>query len=795
MLPKSLYSSYEQYKTDSDYVANWLATTARTCGYVDHEAPSTATAKTSTRLKGKARKQAREATSTPTATSSTQQRKHCVKIKDFARLAKVIADSTEPRVKVPKAFTYRLRRAINQRKFLRTWYSAQGQATRSADIHDGHEHFIGVLEQVAKLLRPNEAPSTEAEAGTDDTSTSFANMFEGLHIEEPVDNSKDEQSDSMPDVAGEGEFTSELGTNKDEALTALMWLYIDVHRIRKLIQGLWRLYRQGDVDLAAVSITTNTAIDFVRSLEDDFATAFTDSGRDSLCGRLCLYCAYQQDPDNVGVTPDFPYEPCLLFVQKITATLLRDFVKDPSDYVPGVSPQYTELYDPHADWATMATKERIFHHFKMAMGVIPEFLVLERGSKSVEAEHGIVRGLRDLKQRKSPLLWLDFALQVFLDARHILREHVDLAFADLCQGAESIVGDIEEVLDFHADVKVKDRPMQNDDSLRQVLDLIARWTKEDSVESIRKDLLKDESAYDHLEPFYLLRRDPLWCGLLLYKFRLVAYEGAIVTANSWFSILSGAHFYNLLRQTGPLRREWTDMETALKAQSSAKLFIGDPPSSPTDCTIRFLMALGLSPTALARNRRNSDIRLNQDKAKKLKTQSPVYWIFKHCYCDNSGRVDFQPSDFEKILQKTSKSKDETAAVVKPNDGIDMCHLLLRLCSALHLETKEVTFNYFDLHIQCWKLFRRLRDSLGDRFPDWSSYPHGEEHLPTLPYFLMSELVMPSTGNKSALRGLVDEAGRIVDDVVVSEGDRASRRQAWLLGRSVIVRQMAGRGTL
>lgn len=115
MLPKSLYSSYEQYKSDFDYIANWLATTARRCGYVDREAPPAAATK-STRLKGKARKFARESGSVSSASNSVQGPRYPVKIKDFIPLAESIANSTSPRVDVPSTFARRLRQAVQQVK-------------------------------------------------------------------------------------------------------------------------------------------------------------------------------------------------------------------------------------------------------------------------------------------------------------------------------------------------------------------------------------------------------------------------------------------------------------------------------------------------------------------------------------------------------------------------------------------------------------------------------------------------------------------------------------------------------
>jgi hypothetical protein len=65
MRPEFLTSSYLQYKSDTDAVASWLATTAKKCGYpqdlVTSSNPEDKQQRSSQRLKGKARKMARDA--------------------------------------------------------------------------------------------------------------------------------------------------------------------------------------------------------------------------------------------------------------------------------------------------------------------------------------------------------------------------------------------------------------------------------------------------------------------------------------------------------------------------------------------------------------------------------------------------------------------------------------------------------------------------------------------------------------------------------------------------------------
>ncbi|EGP86279.1 uncharacterized protein MYCGRDRAFT_29504, partial [Zymoseptoria tritici IPO323] len=92
---------------------------------------------------------------------------------------------------------------------------------------------------------------------------------------------------------------------------------------------------------------------------------------------------------------------------------------------------------------------------------------------------------------------------------------------------------------------------------------------------------------------YLLQRDPLWCGLLLYNFRMVAYECSTILASRGVSILPVAHLYKRLRQSQHLPTQWPDMDHVISAQGANHLFVGGLPSSSDGCAKRLALALGM----------------------------------------------------------------------------------------------------------------------------------------------------------------------------------------------------------
>src|SRR5947209_16705379 len=114
MSPSFFHTSYKQYKDDTNRVASWLATTAKRCGYPSDILTSTVVkkdAQTAPKLKGRARKLARDAAKAAPPKKPAEQSKdeteakkvYTIARKDFVTLADFIATSNKPPVQVPAA--------------------------------------------------------------------------------------------------------------------------------------------------------------------------------------------------------------------------------------------------------------------------------------------------------------------------------------------------------------------------------------------------------------------------------------------------------------------------------------------------------------------------------------------------------------------------------------------------------------------------------------------------------------------------------------------------------------------
>lgn len=468
-----------------------------------------------------------------------------------------------------------------------------------------------------------------------------------------------------------------------EEFTVQARFWLEIHRIRMRVRTIWQIYRDGACDLSAAAITTNTAIDFVRGLHEEFQRS--SSAGVNFERKVCLACAILRDKmqgeDYSGTDLEVP---CLRPGWLIISEWTREFKNAPKEFVPTVLPNHMRLFST----AEPKTKA-IYNDINLASGLIPEYCVLLMKTVKVQAEHGLIAGRREQMEQDQPLFWLAFAIQIFIDVRKVLQRDITRGLEDLCRGASSIRHSIKKVLDFERETNGTPITNFTDKSLKDVVEIMDRFTLNDFVGRFRKRMQADPDADQHIEDFYLLRRDPIWCGLLLYKFRMIAHEGSLCRANSFSSILAVAHLYNAQKQAGLLDSEWTDMEHIM-ATHGTDLFVGSLPVVK-ESGKNLLLALGLSPTAFARARRpGSDIPVR--KPRQLQRVAPLTWLFKARYCDNDGRTGLEPGHVVDAMRKAATGHEKGLNNRLSSQEFRVEEVLCSLFAVLNAETWLFTFD-------------------------------------------------------------------------------------------------------
>lgn len=663
---KSTYSSYKRYKANTDAVAIWLLTTAKKHGCLSYDSNDSSPAASAAvpRLKGKSRRLAREADAAAAKQARLRPAAYRIEIKDFIQLAQFIAKSTTPRIKVPDHTVRDLQQAIKMRKSHQAWLAMFPSQTDSAAANQAHTYFIRTLEVVMEILRPNMPERFRpkpAQNGIDAKESQLANIFEHLTVDEPSEAGASDTDTRREDPVENISVTvsDAVDDEKLEAIIASIYLSRDSHGFLEDIQEVWIGYQQGSIDLMAAAITTNTAMEFCRKLQEEFEATFPK--QEGVHERGCPYCLYLQATN--GEVRDSRYRSgtCWTAAREVLSKF-TDAIKDvPRDAAPGVSPEQLPLYAEGSDHSAMDDSERLNQDLGIAYGMLPEFFALIHASSQVQAEHELFRGLRQLMVDKERPFWLTFSFQIYLNIRHILREGVDQGFQDLCREGQLIKMSIDRSLDFHRKMGVQGPANK---VLRQLSDTIADWVERDRVSTIVdvKRVPLDPTSEEHIPANYHLERDPLWCGLLLYNFRMAAHEGAIFAANFWTFTLTAAHLYNILRQTRILSYEWPDMERIFTMHGVKSLFVGDMPTTFANGMKGFGLAIGMPTSILAKKPRRRLFDHPQTKSRKsLGMLAPVLRKFKSSISDGVRRGALGPDDIRGSCARKSWTKAAMSA--------------------------------------------------------------------------------------------------------------------------------------
>ncbi|PYI35005.1 hypothetical protein BP00DRAFT_463023 [Aspergillus indologenus CBS 114.80] len=766
-------SSYLQYKSDTDAVATWLVATAKSCGFpVDTlgasanttSPPSTEPTGPSKRLKGKARKLAREA-ATKAASSGSHSTtsptvKHILALKDFVDLAEYIAASTKPVVRVPASFVTVLDRAISVRRE----HGNKARAKRSTSLEsressDRHEYFIGILEHVRQALQPRMSGENVEDPLTDNSinhrADTLANRFEGLEVQEPSEAFLQAPDAPIPAPAAdksEVNYEAERLSDYEEVLFAFSLLLQDLRKIRAVIAQTWKGYKPRTFDLVAVSLMTNCAIDFARHLEEEIQALLNEHG-----GSITLLVGlYEGICDMVGDDPtqrERPGDPLNFRTYNIAESLfipayvfLNSFhpLVDGHSFLP-CREQSFATGDRASDWAQKSARDRFEEDNRVMSEVLSEFVYLHLLLPQPEPhEDEITRGIRKMFDTHQIPLWLVFASQIFLDIHHCLEGDVVNGFADLTNTAKCIQSSIELNQEFFAHLRIVTWPEQYDARIKRFLEFLTAWWH------------------------------PLFCGILTYYVKARFQDFAMAFQGTWGATMYTAHLYNALQQEGLLTRHWADMELVLGWHN--EIFVGAPPCQQPDFLKQYSLCIGCSAAAFARNRRDS-ARLPESKAgpRRMKPVAPVSRMFFSRHCEGRAPSGFSESDLETILAKSTIGKgeqqDESRSMQrgtrssrsKPTKKrsarqLTIVELLETLRDTVHNEAPEFTFDYLALHRNCWRLLRMVRDMCDPhlRRVHGADYLEDETELP----FLVGYLFMAAAGT-DALGKILAEKDEVV----------------------------------
>ncbi|EXL39720.1 hypothetical protein FOCG_17691 [Fusarium oxysporum f. sp. radicis-lycopersici 26381] len=679
----SFLSIYQQYKRDTDIVASWLASTAKKHGYTTSlAAPPTAgaaanksAAPSSGRLKGKARKEAKQQQKQHVAPSGIDAKdapdpppkpKYVLAIRDFVPLAKFIArklTTTTPieannGAGIPLFFRTALERAIRVRKMF-SMHLSETNKQLSVRANTAHAYFVSVLEKVRYVLFKveggsgvefNMASEKGATNAIHDNSVVEAkirdfSLFQVLQVYEPSETFSDSPGVVLPAPSSpiDLEYTVENDESETECIFAFTTLLKDFIKLRQEVSNLWNEYRSGKIDLAAAAVGANLAIELTRSMEEEMAPLLKKHG-----GALALLPKYFGAVcQSLGLDPfqkerfsddmNFAcYDIGATFLYN--AASLLEGIRTAAPYSARHMPCYTGKgwYDAQrAHLETMDNRQRWAQDKAALLEVVPDITLLFE-LEGIPVLDEFARGVKYMFETQEIPVWLCFAVQNYLDTLRFFGPDVTKALAEFHRFNE-ITADLLDranLADHHkSDAKKNFEDMRN--MVRVKINGVDIFTA--SRMALNRGT-RNESAS---RPSSFLLHNPLFCGLWIHYVRVLFHQTGVGYAAKPGSLLHAVQLYTAVRQQQQQQQqqqehlmpvpEWPDLDRLVAMQGLQAFFVGTvPPASLQAHFKNYCMSRGVSPAnwLAAANRRkgkHGKVLLQRSRAgiRELKFGAPV----------------------------------------------------------------------------------------------------------------------------------------------------------------------------
>ncbi|EPE09289.1 hypothetical protein F503_07065 [Ophiostoma piceae UAMH 11346] len=814
MLPEKLMSSYERYKHDTAVVSSWLVHTAKGHGY---DKPLSAVASTSgnsaskprsARLKGKARKEAAQAATRSAndttvegrVTKSTPARpryQYILAIKDFVPLAEYILEvklkKNEP---FPLHIAQSLHRVIKSRRTFSSVLQTEAKGGlaefKSDEVNDEkHSYFVSILEQVRKIFKPlmDKLDMADIQDALSE-STSAANVFDPLLLYEPSEEfqeipakaSDTEGTESDGDIPGP-DYVAESADTAQDALFAFYALMQDAMALRKRVQGMWDMYKQGGIELAAISVATSTATSLVRQMEEEVTPLLRKNGGIqrfvhayfmSMCAQMGLdYYKRERRNDSMNVAAYGPADHCFFIAHQCLDGYRRAHAPNSFQAYNGIF----GYFDSRKDHSRLSNRDKYQQDQAGLLELLGEVSVMALAMK-LPCEDELTAGVRLMvkgaTQNETPL-WVTFAAQACLDSMKCLSgPHADRPMKELIDWSRSIRETIESVLKLHGDKKIRmdTWPASNDAMIRDLAALAAYWDDDPiAVLKTRKNLpTRTPQAY--------LRRNAIFCGVWLHFIRARYHEAGTAMAMAWGTVVFMGQLYFAMRREGvmPADKKWYGMELLRMLQGDKGFYVGGPPATAEADFKNFCLFMGYSasnwvpPSKSKRNKGGKRAAASRAGPRSLSTQAPVTMLISEHLASGKGQQaagGLSTSDVEKILEvsqwsQTMEADGKTALEKEPtsskaagkkdkNKGKDkeasLADFVLQLALAIQAEIPEVAFDYFKMHSDCWQMLFMIDMVIGERLSQIFAPDYLDNKETQLP-FLVGYIFMASSGKET-----------------------------------------------
>ncbi|KAF4443572.1 bloom syndrome protein [Fusarium austroafricanum] len=653
------------------YYIIFLAITAKQHGYTASlAAPPTAgaaakksAAPLSGRLKGKARKEAKQQQKQHVTPSGIDARdapdpppkpKYVLAIRDFVPLAEFISrklTATTPMeanngAGVPLFFSTALERAICVRKMF-SMHLSETNKHLSSQANTAHAYFVSVLEKVRYILFKVEGGSgvpfnmaskkgaTNANRNNSVVEAKIRDfsLFQMLQVYEPTEDFLNSPDVVLPAPSSpiDLEYTVENDESETECIFAFTALLKDLIKLRKEVSNLWNEYHSGKIDLAAAAVGANLAIELARSIEEEMALLLKKHG-----GALALLPKYFGAKEQFSDDMNFAcYDIGATFLYNAASLLetIRTAAPHNARHMPCYTGKFGWYDAQRAHLETTDNRQRWAQDKAALLEVIPNITLLFE-LEGIPVLDEFACGVKYMFETQEVPAWLCFAVQNYLDTLRFFGPNITKVLAEFHRFNE-ITADLLDLVNL-ADYPQNDAKKDLEDMRKMVT---VKINGVDIFTASRMALNRTSRNESANRSSSFLLHNPLFCGLWIHYARVLLHQIGVKYAAKPGAVLHAVQLYTAVRQQQQQQQqehlvpvpEWPDLDRLVAMQGLQAFFVGTgPPASLQAYFKNYCMSRGVSPAncLAAANRRKGKqgkVLLQRSRAgiRELKFGAPV----------------------------------------------------------------------------------------------------------------------------------------------------------------------------
>jgi hypothetical protein len=595
--------------------------------------------------------------------------KYQIPLGQSVQLAQTISESKKPKIAVPREIIT----TINTVIALRTEAGVDlanltgGSSNQASDAR--HLYFVSVLEQVLEILAPQS--SVSGNKPQESAGIKLANTFEALQVEETLPDlgaaeasSSKKTSKSPPTQEYEIE-----GSSASYSLLAILGFLKDYEGVERVVKEAWKHYRDGNLDLLAASVTTDTAYGILkRSSEDLLSSLGSQKTYQDICAMFVEEESKVED-EETGTAPAGVAQYLAMPVERILST----FAADPSAKPTAVYDAEFGNQDTNQQWTKKNAEGQHDQDKTLLMEYLPVMAMFSREDWGLPTHDEMTSGLQTMIEEKNGIqgcpMYAIFATKLFLGVHEVLGiDHVR-PFEELQATAKRCITTVDGWFEFSAENEPYEKwPASSDHGLRNMKSLAQQLIEGFDAET--PDALKPQ-------PSLFFKRNPILCGLLVFNIRMVLQLAGQSVVGAYGSAVYPIHLHNACQHSAGLDREWEDAEYIYQLHSLQRIFVGSPPTDPQDYHKRALLMFGASASNFAVNRRQGgkqqEVALSKKGPRGLKTTTPVRETFQQRYIGdksaalNRGNINGMMAVAKKA-QRTSPPLTDIDQLVREMDS-------------------------------------------------------------------------------------------------------------------------------